>query len=75
MVTQTPGIIASIGSLFGAGIFMAIAVYLIGLLTTCLIIKLFIDYAARRIGKEVAEKFNYDYLAKMIAYEMKSKSE
>lgn len=55
----------------GIIIWLGIAGIILGI--TILVIKLIIDYAAKRIGKEVARNFNYDYLAKMIAYESKQK--
>ena len=62
-------ILANAASLFGAGIILAIGIVKLSIAITILIIKAIIDYTAKRIGKEVSKNFDYDYLAKMIAYE------
>lgn len=56
--------------LIQVSVYIRILLWLLGIVGTIFIIKLGIDYAAKRIGEEVAKKFNYKYIAEYIAYEL-----
>lgn len=65
-------ILASGGANIVGGTILA-ALALAGIVITIKIgvIIFVIKYIAKEIGKQVANKFDYDYMAKMVAYEMK----
>lgn len=66
-------ILASNGTTNGIGMMILAGLALAGIII-CIkiaVIIAIIKYIAKEIGKAVSNNFDYDYMAKMVAYEMK----
>lgn len=56
---------------FGGAIVAGLAILAIAITINIGIFIFIVKYIAKEIGREVSSNFDYDYMAKMVAYEMK----